>query len=77
MLDTVEYVVQVNGKVRAKMNIEKGLGQEELEKLVLDEPNVQKWLEGKTLVKKIFVPDKLVKSGGEIVVLFDISRYDS
>jgi leucyl-tRNA synthetase len=60
VLDTVEYVVQVNGKVRAKMNIEKGLGQEELEKLVLDEPNVQKWLEGKTLVKKIFVPDKLV-----------------
>lgn len=57
---TVEYVVQINGKVRAKINIEAGLTTEELEPLVLAEPNVRRWVEGKEMVKKIFVPDKLV-----------------
>lgn len=58
--DTVEYVVQINGKVRAKINIEAGLPQEEIEALVMAEPNVQKWVEDKQIVKKIFVPNKLL-----------------
>ena len=57
---TVEYVVQVNGKVRAKIQMEAGLPSEEIEPLVLSNPNVVKWVEGKEIVKKVFVPDKLM-----------------
>jgi len=57
---TVEYVVQVNGKVRAKMELAAGLVQEEVERLALENQAVEKWLEGKTIVKKIYVPDKLL-----------------
>jgi len=56
----IEYVVQINGKVRAKMEIEVGLPEEEIEALVLADPRVQKWVEGKEMLKKIFVPGKLV-----------------
>jgi leucyl-tRNA synthetase len=56
----VEYVVQINGKVRAKMEIEVGLPEEKIEPLVLADPRVQKWVGDKKIVKKVFVPDKLV-----------------
>ncbi|MDR1164954.1 MAG: leucine--tRNA ligase [Deltaproteobacteria bacterium] len=56
----VEYVVQINGKLRDKLLLAVGLTPEEIEPLVLQSPGVAKWLEGKTVVKKIFVPDKLV-----------------
>ncbi|MDR1677153.1 MAG: leucine--tRNA ligase [Deltaproteobacteria bacterium] len=56
----VEYVIQVNGKVRGKIMLTAGLPQEEIEPLVLASESVVKWLEGKTIVKKIYVPDKLV-----------------
>ena len=57
---TVEYVVQVNGKVRAKLELEAGLSQDEVEPLMLNNPAVTKWLEGQTIIKKVFVPDKLM-----------------
>jgi leucyl-tRNA synthetase len=57
---TVEYVVQVNGKVRARLMIPMGLPVETTEAMVLAEPNVQKWLEGKTVVNRVFVPNKLM-----------------
>ncbi|MDR1576917.1 MAG: leucine--tRNA ligase [Deltaproteobacteria bacterium] len=56
----VEYVIQINGKVRGKLDLAKGLTQEELDPLVMDSPVIQKWLAGKTVVRKIFVADKLV-----------------
>ncbi|MDR0547967.1 MAG: leucine--tRNA ligase [Deltaproteobacteria bacterium] len=56
----VEYVVQVNGKVRGRLSLAKGLTAEEIEPLALANPGVQKWLADKTLVRKIFVPDKLI-----------------
>jgi leucyl-tRNA synthetase len=56
----VEYVVQVNGKLRGKLSLAAGLPPEQIEPQVLANPAVAKWLEGKTIVKKIFVPDKLV-----------------
>jgi len=57
---TVEYVVQVNGKVRAKMEIEADLPQDEIEALVMADTKILKWIDGKQIVKKIFVPRKLV-----------------
>ncbi len=57
---TVEYVIQINGKLRGKLEFAPGLSQEEIEPMVMANPAVAKWLEGQTIVKKIYVPDKLV-----------------
>jgi leucyl-tRNA synthetase len=59
-LPEVEYVVQVNGKLRGRLYLLKGLTPEEIEPLVMNDPDVVKWLEGKTVTRKIYVPDKLV-----------------
>jgi leucyl-tRNA synthetase len=56
----VEYVVQVNGKLRDRINLALGLTQEEIDPLVLNSPVVLKWIEGKEIIKKIYVPDKLI-----------------
>jgi leucyl-tRNA synthetase len=58
--DEATIVVQVNGKIRDKFTAAAGTVKEELEKTALAMPNVQKWLEGQTVVKVISVPDKLV-----------------
>ncbi|RWZ54843.1 leucine--tRNA ligase [Halobacillus fulvus] len=58
--DEVEVVVQVMGKVRAKMMVNKDASKEDLEKQALENGDVQQWLEGKTVRKVIAVPGKLV-----------------
>ncbi|MFD1020579.1 leucine--tRNA ligase [Thalassobacillus hwangdonensis] len=58
--DEVEIVIQVMGKVRAKMNVSKDATKEDLEKQALENDTVQEWLEGKTVRKVIAVPGKLV-----------------
>ncbi|HCI0349080.1 TPA: leucine--tRNA ligase [Enterococcus faecium] len=58
--DEVEVVFQVNGKVRAKSNVPRGLGKDELEKAALANEIVQEYIEGKTVRKVIAVPNKLV-----------------
>jgi leucyl-tRNA synthetase len=52
--------VQVNGKVRAKMDLPADLAEAELKQKVLADPNVQKYLQGQTPEKIIVVPNKLV-----------------
>jgi leucyl-tRNA synthetase len=56
----IEFVVQINGKVRSKMNVQLGLEEVDIEKLALADARIQQWIEGKQIVKKIFVPDKLI-----------------
>ncbi|EGP5617027.1 leucine--tRNA ligase [Enterococcus faecium] len=58
--DEVEVVFQVNGKVRAKSNVPRDLGKDELEKAALANEIVQEYIEGKTVRKVIAVPNKLV-----------------
>jgi leucyl-tRNA synthetase len=58
--ETIEYVVQINGKVRAKFEIQAGTPQAIIEAKIIEDPRVKKWVEGKTIVKKVFVPEKLV-----------------
>ncbi|WP_164668308.1 leucine--tRNA ligase [Virgibacillus doumboii] len=58
--DEVEIVLQVMGKVRAKMNVAKDISKEELEKQALENEKIQEFLEGKTVRKVIVVPGKLV-----------------
>jgi leucyl-tRNA synthetase len=58
--DEVTIVAQVQGKVRDKFSAAAGTPKADLEKTALALPGIQKWLEGKTVVKVITVPDKLV-----------------
>ena len=58
--DSVEIAVQVNGKVKARFNAPMNCDKEELEKLALDLPEIKALTDGKTIVKKIAVPNKLV-----------------
>ncbi len=58
--DTFELVVQVSGKVRDRVQAPAGAHDDELLALALTLPNVQVHLEGKTVVKEIVVPGKLV-----------------
>src|SRR5712664_558423 len=58
--EEVEVVVQVNGRVRAKLTVPAGLGEAELVPKALAIPAVAQHINGKRLVKQIVVPDKLV-----------------
>ncbi|NMP16843.1 leucine--tRNA ligase [Thalassotalea sp. Y01] len=53
-------IVQVNGKLRAKITVASTASQEDVEKQALNEENVTKFTEGKTVRKVIYVPGKLV-----------------
>lgn len=58
--DEVEVVFQVNGKLRGKQNVARGLSKEELEQIAMNNEAVKEFIEGKTVRKVIAVPDKLV-----------------
>lgn len=58
--DTVEVVVQINGKVKEKMDVPAGLNKQEFEKLAMENEKIQKLISGKNVVKVIAVPNKLV-----------------
>ena len=55
----VTVVVQVNGKLRDKMEVNKGISKEELEKMALSNEKVKSYITG-DIKKVIVVPDKLV-----------------
>ncbi|MEI9811121.1 MAG: class I tRNA ligase family protein [Bacteroidota bacterium] len=57
---TKEYPISINGKLRTTMNISLDAAQPEVEKIVLENEIVQKWLEGKQPKKIIFVKGKMV-----------------
>ncbi|WP_424405285.1 leucine--tRNA ligase [Pasteurella sp. PK-2025] len=52
-------VVQVNGKVRAKVTVPADMSEEDIKQVALADSNVSKHLEGLTIVKTIYVPGKL------------------
>lgn len=58
--DEIEIVVQIKGKVRAKLLIPKDLPREDMEALALTNDKIKAELEGKEVVKVIAVPNKLV-----------------
>lgn len=60
VVDRVTVVFQENGKLRERLDLPAGLSREELQERVLADGKVQARLEGKTVVKVIAVPDKLV-----------------
>ena len=56
----VNYLVQVNGKVRANIILRVNLNQSDVEKAVSKHPNISKYLEGNEIKKVIFIKDKLI-----------------
>jgi leucyl-tRNA synthetase len=56
----VEIVVQIKGKVKARLTVAKDLAQAELEKVALADEKVQAEIAGQTVVKVITVVNKLV-----------------
>ena len=58
--ETKLIVVQVNGKLRAKIEIEAGAPEEKVKELALNEAGVKKYIEGKNIKKVIYVEGKLL-----------------
>jgi leucyl-tRNA synthetase len=58
--DEVEVPVQVNGKLRGKLKVATGAAQEELVKRALTEHLIAQHINGKRIVKVVYVPDKLL-----------------
>jgi leucyl-tRNA synthetase len=59
-VDEITLVVQVNGKIRARLQAAPGIGEDAAFALAMAESNVQAQLGGKEIRKRIYVPDKLL-----------------
>ena len=59
-LDTIELVVQVNGKLRGRVAVPADAGKDAIEAVALGDANVQRFVEGKEVRKVIVVPGRLV-----------------
>ncbi|NMB24239.1 MAG: leucine--tRNA ligase [Firmicutes bacterium] len=58
--EVVTIVIQINGKVRERVEVPAGSDQEAIKEAVFSEARVQEYTEGKTIVRTVVVPDKLV-----------------
>jgi len=58
--DTIEIVIQINGKVKEKMNIKNNLDKAALEAIAMENEKVKVLIDGKNIVKVIAVPNKLL-----------------
>jgi leucyl-tRNA synthetase len=58
--NTLQMVVQVNGKLRAQIDVSAEASKEEIEQMAREHENVQRFTEGQTIRKVIVVPKKLV-----------------
>ena len=56
----VDIVIQINGKKRGLINIEKGSNEESITNKAFIEKNVKKYIENKKIIKKIYVKDRLL-----------------
>ena len=57
---SVMFVIQINGKKRSLIKASKNITEIELMKLAANEYNLKKYLENKQIIRKIFVPGKLI-----------------
>ena len=58
--DEVEIVVQINGKIKEKLNVQANLDKATFEKTVMEDDRVKALLDGVSVIKVIAVPDKLL-----------------
>jgi len=58
--DEIQLVIQINGKLRSKVEISRETSKDEMLEIALNDEKIKHWLEGKTIIKKIAIPGKLV-----------------
>jgi leucyl-tRNA synthetase len=58
--ETIALVVQVNGRIRDKVEVASGIPEDKAREIAISRENVIKWTQGKEIKKVIFVPDKLI-----------------
>ncbi|MDD3032525.1 MAG: leucine--tRNA ligase, partial [Candidatus Pacebacteria bacterium] len=58
--ENIELVVQVNGKVRERVQVSANLSEEELKEIAFNSQKVQNWIKEKEIRKVIFIPPKLI-----------------
>ena len=56
----IPFVVQINGKKRQVINIERSLSEQKIIELIKKEKIILKFLDNKNIKKKIFVPERLI-----------------
>jgi leucyl-tRNA synthetase len=58
--EQVEIVIQINGRVRGKMRVDSGLGEQELLELALKDPRIEPLVRATPILKRVVVPNRLV-----------------
>ncbi len=58
--DIIELVVEVNGKVRGRIKINRDSDEKEIEKIILDDPKIKKHVENKIIKKIIHIKNKII-----------------
>ncbi|HHY03941.1 MAG TPA: leucine--tRNA ligase [Thermoanaerobacterales bacterium] len=58
--DEIEIVIQVNGKVRSRINVQRNIGKQDMEQMALSDDKVKDFLKDMKIVKTIVIPGKLV-----------------
>ncbi|PIT93126.1 MAG: hypothetical protein COU06_01715 [Candidatus Harrisonbacteria bacterium CG10_big_fil_rev_8_21_14_0_10_38_8] len=58
--ETFELVIQVNSKLRGKVQVDKGISKQKAEELARSNEQAKKWLEGKEVKRVIFIKDRLI-----------------
>jgi len=58
--DTFELVIQINGKIRSKVEASSGISQKEAEKIALADSKIKNWLKNKKPKKIIFIKNRLI-----------------
>ena len=58
--DTFELIVQINGKVRDRINAKVGMSKDEALKLAKESKKVKKYIDGKEIIKEIMIKDRLL-----------------
>ena len=59
-LDTIELVVQVNGKLRGRVSVPADAGRDDIQAIAVADDNVRRFVDGKEIRKVIVVPGRLV-----------------
>ncbi|MFA5644935.1 MAG: leucine--tRNA ligase [Candidatus Ratteibacteria bacterium] len=57
--EKIEIPIQINGKIRTVLKVEKNLSEEAIEKKVFENESVRTAIQGKSIIKKIYVPEKI------------------
>ncbi|MFC2552205.1 MAG: class I tRNA ligase family protein, partial [Candidatus Saccharibacteria bacterium] len=58
--DQTTIIIQVNGKVRARLECNRGLSKDEVETMAFANGHVMSFIEGKQNIKNVYIPDKIL-----------------